>query len=146
MTMWHYQNGKEREAGEWKKLYQKADTRFDFVGISAPPPWVSALDLKAYGGKVRLCCRRIDPQFGYRKAYGLDPYRFCIVFVGQVVYVIQPWAESILGRTYIGRDVQLKEREWHSASSLHPYKGTSALPTNFNLPLVSAGLAMQTRS
>jgi O-methyltransferase domain len=37
MTMWHYQNGKEREAGEWKKLFQEAGTRFDMVGMTHPP-------------------------------------------------------------------------------------------------------------
>jgi hypothetical protein len=40
-------------------------------------------------------------------------------------------SESMLGRTYIGRDVQLKEREWHSVSSLHLYKGTSRLANEF---------------
>jgi hypothetical protein len=36
MTTWHYQNGKEREAGEWKKLFLEADTRFDMVGMTYP--------------------------------------------------------------------------------------------------------------
>lgn len=35
--MWHYQNGKEREAEEWKKLFQEADIRFDLIGITHPP-------------------------------------------------------------------------------------------------------------
>ena len=31
------QNSKEREAEEWKKLFERADTRFSFVGIRTVP-------------------------------------------------------------------------------------------------------------
>lgn len=31
-----FTNSKEREAGEWKSLFGKADARFKFLGITTP--------------------------------------------------------------------------------------------------------------
>lgn len=36
LTMLELQNSQERELGQWEALFQKADSRFEFLGGSQP--------------------------------------------------------------------------------------------------------------
>jgi hypothetical protein len=37
LTMLEIGNAKERDLGEWKALFEKADSRFVFRGVEQPP-------------------------------------------------------------------------------------------------------------
>jgi hypothetical protein len=37
INMKSFQNAREREAGDWKTLFDQADPRFRFLGVHTPP-------------------------------------------------------------------------------------------------------------
>lgn len=51
LAMLELQNSKEREASDWAALFERADPRFEFVGVRAPPKsLLSIIEAKWKGG------------------------------------------------------------------------------------------------
>lgn len=51
LAMLELQNSKEREASDWAALFERADPRFEFMGVRAPPKsLLSIIEAKWKGG------------------------------------------------------------------------------------------------